>query len=118
MLISNNPFECGFDQYVHLDSDVEFLGKESLKKIKNNGIKRKLMGVKINAKEINLTDINLLDKDNNIIGDLRSAAYSPTFDKIVGIAMIKIEFCKDKESFNMLINNKNVKGEICKFPII
>ena len=118
MHISNNPFECGFDQYVHLDSDVEFLGKESLKKIKDNGIKRKLMGVKINTKEINLTDINLLDKDNNIIGDLRSAAYSPTFDKIVGIAMIKIEFCKDKESFNMLINNKNVKGEICKFPII
>ena len=118
MLISNNPFECGFDQYVHLDSNVEFLGKESLKKIKNNGIKRKLMGVKINTKEINLTDINLLDKDNNIIGDLRSAAYSPNFDKIVGIAMIKIEFCKDKKSFNMLINNKNVKGEICKFPII
>ena len=32
MLISDNPFECGFEKYVNLDSNIEFLGKESLKK--------------------------------------------------------------------------------------
>ena len=30
--LSDNPFECGFDKYVNLDSNIEFLGKESLKK--------------------------------------------------------------------------------------
>ena len=33
MLINDNPFECGFDKSVNLDTDVEFLGKESLKKL-------------------------------------------------------------------------------------
>ena len=33
----------------HLDSEVNFLGKEKLKKLKQDGIKRKLMGVKIDA---------------------------------------------------------------------
>ena len=31
----DNPFECGFEKYVHLDSDVNFLGKKNLKKLKN-----------------------------------------------------------------------------------
>ena len=31
----DNPFECGFDKYINLDSDVFFLGKENLKKIKS-----------------------------------------------------------------------------------
>ena len=32
------------DKYINLKSDVVFLGKEKLKKIKAEGVKRKLMG--------------------------------------------------------------------------
>ena len=52
MDIFNNPFECGFDKYVDLKSDIVFLGKESLKKIKRKGIKKKLMGVKIDGNNL------------------------------------------------------------------
>ena len=55
MDINDNPFECGFDKFVNIDSDVNFLGKENLKQIKLEGIKKKLMGVQIEAKEINVT---------------------------------------------------------------
>ena len=30
---NDNPFECGFEKYVNLDTDIDFLGKEKLKKI-------------------------------------------------------------------------------------
>ncbi len=118
MLISDNPYECGFEKYVHLDSDIDFLGKENLKKIKDKGIEKKLMGVKINTNELKLTDVDLLNKDNEIIGDLRSAAFSPKFKKIVGIAMIKKKILEKKENFKMNINGKSVDGEICELPII
>ena len=36
----DNPYECGFDKYINIDSDVDFLGKEKLKKIKSEGIKK------------------------------------------------------------------------------
>ena len=52
----DNPLECGFDKYVNLESDIVFLGKEKLKKIKEEGIKKKLMGVKIDTKSINITE--------------------------------------------------------------
>ena len=48
MDINDNPFECGLDKFVNLDNDIKFLGKENLIKIKEKGINKKLMGVKIN----------------------------------------------------------------------
>ena len=35
MDINDNPFECRFDKFINLDSDITFLGKEKLKKIKS-----------------------------------------------------------------------------------
>ena len=118
MLISDNPFECGFEKLVHLNDNVEFIGKDSLKKILKNGIKRKLMGVKINSDTLNLTSVDLFNKKKQIIGNLRSAAFSPTFKKIVGIAMINKEYCKNNEIFNVNLNGKLIDGEVCELPII
>ena len=118
MLISDNPFECGFEKLVHLNDNVEFIGKDSLKKILKNGIKRKLMGVKINSDTLNLNSVDLFNKKKQIIGNLRSAAFSPTFKKIVGIAMINKEYCKNNEIFNINLNDNLVDGEVCELPII
>ena len=118
MLISDNPFECGFEKLVHLNDNVEFIGKDSLKKILKNGIKRKLMGVKINSDTLNLTSVDLFNKKKQIIGNLRSAAFSPTFKKIVGIAMINKEYCKNNEIFNINLNDNLIDGEVCELPII
>ena len=117
MLISDNPFECGFEKIVHLNDNVEFIGKDSLKKILKNGIKRKLMGVKINSDTLNLTSVDLFNKKKQIIGNLRSAAFSPTFKKIVGIAMINRDYCKDSQNFKININNKEVSGSVCNLPM-
>ena len=85
----DNPFEANFDKFINLDSDVNFLGKEKLKKIQKEGVSRKLMGVKIDHNKIDMyCEKTLLDDKNNIVGYVRSAAYSPTFKKVIGIAMI------------------------------
>ena len=116
---NDNPFECGFEKYINLESNIDFLGKEALKKVKKNGIKKKLMGVKIEIDQIHLTnEISLHDKNNYEIGSLRSAVYSPTFNKVVGIAMIKIDYCKENQDFNVNLNNKIVSGKICNLPIV
>ena len=113
----DNPLECGFDKYVDLESDIVFLGKEKLKNIKKVGIKKKLMGVKIDANSIDISEGIPLKSKNSVIGELRSGAFSPSFSKIVGIAMVKIEFSKISQEFEININNKLVKGKICSLPI-
>ena len=115
---NDNPFECGLDKYVNLESNIEFLGKKALQKVKLEGIKRKLMGVKIKEKNINLTEeVKLFDDNNKTIGYLRSAVYSPKFKMIVGIAMINRDYWNDSQNFKIDINNKVVSGSVCDLPM-
>ena len=119
MDINDNPFECGFDKFVNIDSDVNFLGKESLRKIKSEGIKKKLMGIQIETKEINVTESIALKDENNVkIGELRSGCYSPRFGKVIGIAMMKKPFWKVSQTVKIEINNKTFDGKVCDLPFI
>ena len=116
---NDNPLECGFDKYVNLDTDVNFLGKEKLKKIKLEGISKKIMGVHIDAKEISMSgSLDLRDDKNNKIGELRSAVYSPYFKKVVGIAMMYKSFWQSSQSFKIDINNNTFTGKVCDLPLI
>ena len=115
----DNPYECGFDKYVNIDSDVIFLGKEKLKKIKSEGIKRKLMGVKLDLDKISLTgSLDLTDDNNKIIGELRSACYSPHFKKVIGIAMMKKSHWNIDQNVKASINGDICSGKVCDLPFI
>ncbi len=118
MDINDNPLECGLDKFVHLENDIDFLGKEKLIKIKENGINKKLMGVKINLDKINLRSAIHLTIDGKIIGEIRSAVFSPSFNMVIGIAMINKPYFISKDKFDIIIDNKNYKGEICDIPFV
>ena len=115
----DNPYECGFDKFINIDSNINFLGKEKLKKIKTEGIKKKLMGIKLDAKEISLSgSLDLKDENNNIIGELRSACYSPHFEKVIGIAMMKKPYWEVSQSVKAEINGNICYGNVCDLPFI
>ena len=116
---NDNPFECGFGKYVNLDTNINFLGKDKLKKIEKEGIKKKLMGVLIETNKINLTtSLNIKDNNNNFIGELRSACYSPHFKKVIGIAMINQPYCKASESGIIEIDGNSLSLKVCDLPFI
>ena len=115
----DNPYECGFDKYINIDSEVNFLGKEKLKKIKSEGIKKKLMGVMLDIDKISITgSLELSDQKNNIIGELRSACYSPHFKKVIGIAMMKKSHWNIDQNVKASINGDICSGKVCDLPFI
>ena len=91
--INTNPFELGFDRLVNLDSDINFIGKEALKKIKHNGITRKQVGVEIDCKPLSGPNTTFweLKNDNINIGKVTSAVYSPRLKKNIALAMVSVE---------------------------
>ncbi len=116
---TDNPLECGLDKYVNLDTEVNFLGKEKLKDVKKKGISRKLMGVIIDAKEINVSkSIDLIDNKSSKIGELRSGVYSPHFKKVIGIAMLDKPYCVVSQAFKISINDSTFEGKVCDLPFI
>ena len=116
---NDNPFQCGFEKYVNLDSEVTFLGKEKLRKIKQEGIKRKLMGVRLETDKISLTkSLKITDYEGKMMGELRSACYSPHFKEVIGIAMINEPYCKSSAKGKLKIDGNSVSVKVCDLPFI
>ena len=116
---NDNPLECGLDKYVNLDTEVDFLGKEKLKEVKQKGISKKLMGVIIDTKEISVSkSIELIDHKGLKIGELRSGVYSPHFKKVIGIAMLDKPYCEVSKAFKISINDSTFEGKVCDLPFI
>ena len=114
----DNPYECGFDKYIDVKSDINYLGKKALVKISKEGINKKLMGVLIDMDKIEVTGSMFLYNNNNIVGDLRSGTYSPNLKKVIGIAMIKKEYWDKKTPIELKIGDKKSKGTLCDLPIV
>ena len=116
---NDNPLECGLDKYVNLDTEVNFLGKEKLKEVKQTGISKKLMGVIIDTKEISVSkSIDLFDDKGLKIGELRSGVYSPHFKKVIGIAMLDKPYYEVSQTFKISINDSTFEGKVCDLPFI
>ncbi len=92
--IHTNPYELGFDRLVNLETDVNFIGKEALKKIKQNGIKRKQVGLIIDCDPLSGPNTTFwpIEKDGKTIGKVTSAVYSPRLKKNIALAMIEINY--------------------------
>ena len=104
--INTNPFELGFDRLVNLDNDINFIGKEALKKIKHNGITRKQVGVEIDCKPLSGPNTTFweLKKNNVNIGKVTSAVYSPRLKKNIALAMVSVEQSEIGNEFQVTTN--------------
>jgi len=104
--INTNPFELGFDRLVNLDSDINFIGKEALKKIKHNGITRKQVGIEIDCKPLSGPNTTFweLKKNNVNIGKVTSAVYSPRLKKNIALAMVSVEQSEIGNEFQVTTN--------------
>ena len=105
--INTNPFELGFDRLVNLDSDINFIGKEALKKIKHNGITRKQVGIEIDCKPLSGPNTTFweLKKNNVNIGKVTSAVYSPRLKKNIALAMVSVEQSEIGNEFQVTTND-------------
>ena len=72
----------------------------------------------IDLNRINLSRALDITIDNKIVGELRSAVYSPTFNQVIGIAMIKKPFWESTQTFMIEINNNTFNGKVCDLPFI
>ncbi|GBC86489.1 Dimethylsulfoniopropionate demethylase DmdA [bacterium HR12] len=100
MWYDNNPFEVGYHYtwMVDLDQEADFMGKAALKRIKEEGVRRKLVGVDIEGEPLgSYIDNEMIDffpvyVDGRKVGKVTSACWSPRLEKNIGYAMLPIAF--------------------------
>jgi glycine cleavage system aminomethyltransferase T len=99
MWIDTNPFEVGigYSWMVDLDGDADFVGKDALQRVKQEGIKRKLVGVEISGENLgyyndgSMVDFFAVFSAGRQVGRVTSACHSPRLEKNIGYAMVPIE---------------------------
>jgi glycine cleavage system aminomethyltransferase T len=99
MWLDTNPFEVdmGYTWMVDLDQDADFVGKDALKRIKDQGVSRKLVGIDIDGPQLGTyIDNEMIDffpvwSGDRETGRVTSACYSPRLEKNVGYAMLPID---------------------------
>jgi len=115
----NNPFECNLEKYCKDDVPHDFIGKQALTKIKNDGIKQKIMGVIFDGDPCPATGqpLKVLSKDNKKIGQITSGIFSPRIKKNIGLSMILKEYWNVGESvFIQTLDGGVRNGTITSLP--
>ena len=106
--VNTNPFE--------LDTDINFIGKNALRKIKQEGIKRKQVGIVINYEpliEPNTTFLPIF-KNNKKINKITSVIYSPSLKKNIALVMIEIDYFEKDKKFDIITEDGKFDYQIVR----
>ena len=89
-----NPFELGLDRLVDLEMDADFIGKNALKKIKEEGVKRRQVGIVINCPPLENSNTSYwpIFIDSKEVGFVTSAIHSPRLNKNIAMAIVSIDY--------------------------
>ena len=105
------PFECGLDQYVSLDADIESLSLEELRTRKS---KTKLIGIVIDRK------VNLIDKrvfiGSNVVGKITSDTWSPRYSAFLAFARCELKNLEDAQNLHVKTTSGEVSAWITDLP--
>jgi aminomethyltransferase len=89
MTLDSNPYEVGLERLVNLDKKADFIGREALRKIARDGVKRKLVGVDIGGTPMQM---NMTRYPVRTGGFITSCVHSPRLQKNIGYAMVPREY--------------------------
>jgi aminomethyltransferase len=93
MTLENNVYEVGLDYLVDDKKSADYLGRDALRRIKREGVGRKLVGIEIEGPRIEMNAVLWAAAANGTrTGRVTSAIYSPRLEKNIGYAMMPVAY--------------------------
>ena len=111
-----SPLEAGLGWSIKLEKQNDFLGKEALIKQKQNGLKKKLVCLKVNDRLISRQGYKVFSKDNNLIGTICSGSQGITVGYPIATAYIPPQYDTVGEVLLIEIREKLIPATIVKRP--
>lgn len=111
---TTSPLEAGLGWITKFTK--KFTNSENLQKQKEEGVTRRLVGFKMTEKGIPRGGYEIMDSDENIIGEVTSGTISPSLGYGVGMGYVKKGFTKADTEVLIAIRKRRIKAEIVKPP--
>lgn len=113
---TTSPLEAGLGWVTKFTKD--FVNSEGLKKEKEQGVKRKLVGFEMLERGIPRHGYKLVDEKGTAIGVVTSGTQSPTLQKSIGLGYVDKAFAKEDTEIFVEIRDKKIKAKISKPPFV
>ncbi|WP_366654229.1 glycine cleavage T C-terminal barrel domain-containing protein [Fodinicurvata sp. EGI_FJ10296] len=116
--INTNPFELGMDRLVNLDMEADFIGKAALRRIRDNGVSRKQVGLRIEGARLKGPNTTFwpITKDGDTIGKVTSAVYSPRLEQNIALAMVSADWAEIGAVVDVAMPQGPVQATIVERP--
>jgi aminomethyltransferase len=111
---TTSPLEAGLGWITKFTKD--FINSENLKKQKEEGVKRKLIGFELKERGIPRHDYEIVDKDGKNIGIVTSGTMAPSLNKGIGLGYVTTENSAPGSEIFIQIRNKPVGATVVKTP--
>jgi len=112
---TTTPLEAGLGWLVHLDSKGDFIGREILVQQKIAGVKRRLVGLRMQGRNIARHGYSVLSS-GDIIGEVTSGTLSPTLGYPVALAYVPIQLANVGQELEVEIRGKLYPTNVVKRP--
>ncbi|MCA0970105.1 glycine cleavage system aminomethyltransferase GcvT [Halobacillus litoralis] len=109
------PIEAGVGFAVKVNKEEGFIGKSVLKRQKEEGPSRKLVGIEMIDKGIPRTHYEVLDGEN-VIGFVTTGTQSPTLGKNVGLALVDTDYTKEGTEVTVQVRKRRLQAKVVPTP--
>lgn len=113
---TTSPLEAGLGWITKFTKD--FTNSESLKKQKEAGVTKKLIGFKMIDRGIPRHDYIIKDAAGNTIGKVTSGTQSPVLNIGIGLGYVTTEHAAPGSEIFIEVRGKGLKAQVSKLPLI
>jgi len=113
---TTSPLEAGLGWITKFTK--AFTNSESLKKQKEDGVKRKLVGFKMVDRGIPRHDYEIKDAFGKPIGKVTSGSMSPLLGIGIGLGYVTLEHANPDSEIFIDVRGRNLKAQVSKLPLI
>jgi aminomethyltransferase len=108
------PLEAGLGWVTKLDKG-EFVGAEALRKLKEKGVRQRLVGFVLQERGFPRHGYEVR-VDGQGAGEVTSGTVSPSLEKGVGLAYVATEFSKPGTAVDIMVRDKAVPAQVTRPP--
>jgi aminomethyltransferase len=108
-----SPIEAGLGIFVKIDKP-EFIGKEATAKIKEEGPKKKLVGIELLDRAIPRHGYEVLDENDNVVGHVTTGYHAISVDKSIAMAFVETPLAKEGQQLKVRIRRKTFPAVVVK----
>jgi aminomethyltransferase len=112
-----DPFEVRLDGVIKLDKPGDFVGREALRSIAQQGTPRLLTTLQIEGDEVPEYGAAVTN-DGREVGIVRSPCQSPTFDmQVIGMACIDRDLANEGQRLEVAVGDGTAPAAVAAFPL-